>query len=57
MKNLGMLLMLAIIVAPVAGCVVAPAYPVRPVYAVRPACVMVPAHYNAYGRFIPAHCR
>jgi hypothetical protein len=57
MKNLLIMLMLALTVAPVAGCVVEPAYRPRPVYAPRPACVLVPAHYNAVGRYIPAHCR
>jgi hypothetical protein len=57
MKRLLNMLMLAIIVAPVAGCVVAPVYPARAVYAPRPACAWVPAHYNAFGKFIPGHCR
>jgi hypothetical protein len=54
MKRLMIMLMLAVTVAPVAGCVVEP---VRPAYAPRPACDWVPAHYNAVGRYIPAHCR
>jgi hypothetical protein len=57
MKRLLIMLMLAITVAPVAGCVVAPVYPARPVYAAHPACDWVPSHYNAAGVFIPGHCR
>jgi len=56
-KNLAMMIMLALTVASVAGCVVEPAYRPAPVYAPRPACILVPAHYNAVGRYIPAHCR
>ncbi len=50
MKRLAIMLMLAITVAPVAGCVVAPAYPAHP-YAAR----WVPGHYNAYGVWIRGH--
>jgi hypothetical protein len=34
------------------ACVVAPA----PYYA-RPGCYRVPGHYNAYGAYVPPHCR
>jgi len=49
MKRLMGLLTLAAMVMPMAGCVVYPA----PAYA----CVWVPDHYDAYGKFIPGHCK
>jgi len=50
MKRLLTLTMLASMVAMMTGCVVEPA---RPAYR----CVWVPQHYNAYGQFVPGHCR
>jgi len=52
MKRLFLLSMLASMIVPMAGCVVEPA---RPAPAYR--CVWVPQHYNAYGQFVPGHCR
>jgi hypothetical protein len=57
MKRLMGLLTLAAIVMPMAGCVVYPAP--RPELRPAPAyaCVWVPDHYDAYGKFIPGHCK
>jgi len=50
MKRLVVMLMLAVTVAPLAGCVV---YPARPL--ARPAGVWVPGHYNAAGFWVRGH--
>jgi len=55
MKRLLITFMLFSTLAPLAGCIVAP--PPRPVYRPAPACVWVPDHYNAYGAFVPGHCK
>jgi len=50
MKRLPILLMLMVVAAPLAGCVVY-AQPVRPYAAAH----WVPGHYNAYGFWVRGH--